>query len=115
MPEHDIVISDDSSGWGSRTWTAECRGKKFFCTAVATGNNTEQVNCKEAVGDEKGAAPAAPTASAAAPAASSQGAAAPAHGCQFDTQCKGDRVCVKGEGVDPAPTTPPTAAPAPAQ
>jgi hypothetical protein len=22
-------------------------------------------------------------------------------GCQFDTQCKGDRVCVKGECVDP--------------
>ena len=23
-------------------------------------------------------------------------------GCQFDTQCKGDRICVKGECTDPA-------------
>jgi hypothetical protein len=28
-------------------------------------------------------------------------APAPASGCQFDTQCKGDRVCVKGECVAP--------------
>jgi len=27
-----------------------------------------------------------------------------AAGCHYDTQCKGDRVCVKGECVDPAPT-----------
>jgi hypothetical protein len=33
--------------------------------------------------------------------ASTQPTAATA-GCQFDTQCKGDRVCVKGECVEPA-------------
>jgi hypothetical protein len=33
-------------------------------------------------------------------------------GCQYDTQCKGDRVCVKGECV--APTSAPVPAPAPA-
>jgi hypothetical protein len=27
---------------------------------------------------------------------------AAADGCRFDTQCKGDRICVKGECVDPA-------------
>jgi hypothetical protein len=26
----------------------------------------------------------------------------PRAGCEFDTQCKGDRVCVKGECADPA-------------
>lgn len=112
-PQKDIVISNDSSGWGSRTWTAECHGKKFFCSAVASGNNTEQVNCKEAVADEKGPSPAA---AAAAPAVSTPAAAPVQSGCQYDAQCKGDRVCVKGECVDPAPTSPPVApasAPAP--
>jgi hypothetical protein len=30
-----------------------------------------------------------------------QTAAGQAGGCQFDTQCKADRICVKGECVDP--------------
>jgi hypothetical protein len=37
-----------------------------------------------------------------APPAASVPAGSAAGGCQFDTQCKGDRVCVKGECVDPA-------------
>ena len=34
----------------------------------------------------------------------------PSEGCQFDTQCKGDRICVAGECRDPQPSS----APAPA-
>jgi hypothetical protein len=36
-------------------------------------------------------------------------------GCHYDTQCKGDRVCVKGECVDasPAAASPSASAPAP--
>jgi hypothetical protein len=30
-------------------------------------------------------------------------ASRPAAGCQFDTQCKGQRVCVRGECMDPSP------------
>src|SRR5688500_14583045 len=115
--EKDITISDDTSGWGSRTWTAECHGKKFFCSAVATGNNTEQVSCRAAVEGEKTTAQ------------NDQGATAPvaakappeADGCNFDTQCKGERICVKGECVEPAaagsapaPAAAPAAAPSPA-
>lgn len=42
--------------------------------------------------------------------------ASPVPGCQFDTQCKGDRLCVKGACVDPgerapSPTPIPSATP----
>lgn len=40
-------------------------------------------------------------------------AAAPAEGCKFDTQCKGDRVCVAGECRDPQPSAAPAATPPP--
>lgn len=39
--------------------------------------------------------------------------AAPAAGCAKDTDCKGDRVCAKGECVEPAATAAPTAGPIP--
>jgi len=54
---------------------------------------------------EPGEGAAAPTAEAA-PAASG--------GCQFDTQCKGERVCVKGECVDQPSAAAAAPAPAPA-
>lgn len=109
--EKDITITDDTSGWGSRTWTAECHGKKFFCSAVATGNNTEQVSCRAAVEGDK---PAAQDAQSATPPVAAK-ASAEAAGCNFDTQCKGERICVKGECVEPAPAgSAPATAPPPA-
>jgi hypothetical protein len=87
--EADITITDDSTGWSSRTWTAECHGKRFFCSAIQTGKNQNQVNCEEEadqVVDSRAAPPA---------------AASTANGCQYDTQCKGDRVCVNGACVAP--------------
>jgi len=47
--EDEIKISHDESGWGSRTWVAECKGKRFFCTAVVTGKDSGQVNCRDAL------------------------------------------------------------------
>jgi hypothetical protein len=58
------------------------------------------------------AAPAAVTPAAVAPAPAKPGAAVPppGTGCQYDTQCKGERICVKSECVAPPPAAPPAAA-----
>jgi len=87
--EDDITITNDSVGWSSRTWTAECHGKRFFCSAVPTGKDQSQVNCKEEISNAD-----------AAPAGASKPKPPAAGGCQFDTQCKGDRVCVEGHCVE---------------
>lgn len=99
--EQDIAISQDEMGFGTRTWVASCHGKRFFCSAV--GGESTQVSCKEALDEQKTKQhgdsgemvrrPAAPP--PAAPAES---------GCQYDTQCKGDRVCDDGECVKPRST-----------
>jgi hypothetical protein len=114
--EQDITISNDEGGLGTRTWVATCHGKRFFCSAVAGGNGASQVSCKEEVveGREKqpgdrGEVVRRPKPSPPAESADS--------GCQFDTQCKGDRICDHGECVAPPSRTPeraPVDAPAPA-
>jgi hypothetical protein len=102
-PSEEITITDKSRGWGSVTWTASCRGNTYYCSAVSTGNDTEQIACKQAIA--KSNAPAAE--SAVASAASSGGATAPAEaatgttGCHYDAQCKGERICKAGQCVDP--------------
>ena len=83
-PEDDIAISDDNPGFGTHTWTAQCHGRTFFCSAAGRSD----ISCKE----QEAAAAAAPSA---VPAVSS--------GCQYDTQCKGDRICRNGMCVDPTP------------
>jgi len=40
----DIRVSNDEMGWGTRTWTADCGGKRYFCSAVRVGRD-DQVNC----------------------------------------------------------------------
>lgn len=46
--ESDIAITDDEMGWGTRTWTATCHGRTYFCSAHGGGkNSTSQVSCKE--------------------------------------------------------------------
>jgi hypothetical protein len=96
--EQDIVISQDEMGFGTRTWVATCHGKRFFCSAI--GGESTQVSCKEAMearrtpqhGDrgEMVRRPQTP-----------QPAAQEESGCQYDTQCKGDRICDDGECVTP--------------
>lgn len=93
-PESEIKITEDRHGWGTRTWTAECRGKRFFCSAHAAGES-EQVSCQEEASDPEKVAVADPPAAPPAPAVDSGG-------CKYDTQCKGDRICVEGACVDPA-------------
>lgn len=82
--EKDITIVDDEPGLFTRTWTAECHGKRYFCTGHGGGNNsTPQVSCKA---EEEAPRPAQPAA---------------ASGCTSDAQCKGERICRAGVCVDP--------------
>lgn len=104
-PPGAITISDERQSWGGSTWTAECNGQRYTCSAHGGGSeSTPQVSCT-------------PMGSSAVPGGSDAVASEPvAGGCQYDTQCKGDRVCEGGACVDPpseaagsaaAPATPP--------
>ena len=104
--EEDIVITNDEHGVGARTWVATCHGKSYFCTATSQ----HEISCKQAVGDEprnevsggelvrrrEAPRPVAPAVS----------------GCQFDTQCKEDRVCEDGKCISPPSKTREPAEPA---
>jgi hypothetical protein len=62
------------------------------------------------------AAPAEPSAQTRAPVPAAPApplAPGPAAGCQYDTQCKGDRVCTSGVCVDPVPAPAAPSTPAP--
>jgi hypothetical protein len=89
-PVSDITVINDSPGLNSRTWTALCNGKVYFCSGVPAGQNGMSVSCKER--EDHGA-----PSSASVPAQAQQG------GCQFDTQCKSDRVCQAGQCVEARP------------
>jgi len=41
----NIQISDDEQGWGSRTWTATCNGRRYYCSATAAGKNSSDISC----------------------------------------------------------------------
>jgi hypothetical protein len=91
-PPEQIAISDDAQTWGARTWKAECNGQTFTCSAHGGGeNSTAQVSCTPMAGSVV------PGGSDAAPPEPTE------QGCQYDTQCKGERICRAGECVDPAP------------
>ncbi|MBI2395943.1 MAG: hypothetical protein HYV09_40640 [Deltaproteobacteria bacterium] len=40
-----IEIEDDKEDWGSRTWTATCKGQRYFCSATATGRSSADISC----------------------------------------------------------------------
>jgi hypothetical protein len=42
-PEEEIAITRTSAGLGPATWTAECRGRRFFCGATATLSCTPEL------------------------------------------------------------------------
>lgn len=46
-PPDEIVIKDASMGWQTNTWTAQCRGKTFYCTYVSGYNLGNRSACKE--------------------------------------------------------------------
>jgi hypothetical protein len=90
-PAEQIHIVKDDVGWGTRTWSADCNGKIYFCSAHGGGSHsTAQVSCKEQAGAAPAMAPPGPP-------------PPPPGGCQYDAQCKGDRVCKNGSCVDPTP------------
>lgn len=77
-----ITITDDHQGWNTRSWTAECNGDLYYCMGMQG-----HVSCKQATGDEvEGNAPK-PTVKPG--------------GCDFDNQCKGERICRERKCVDP--------------
>jgi hypothetical protein len=51
---HEITIEDDTSGLGTRTWTAKCRGKTFSCSAYTTGEKDAEAHCTEMVPESGG-------------------------------------------------------------
>jgi hypothetical protein len=90
-PESEIQISNESQGMGTRTWTASCRGREFLCSEIQGGQYApSNVTCTARASGTTGQP-------------GSGVAATPGGGCEFDTQCKGDRVCRKGSCEDPSP------------
>jgi hypothetical protein len=98
-PPDEITISDKRDGAFNLVWKAQCRGRTYFCTF---GDPT---SCKEEAGSS--GAPTEP------PPEGAPADAPAAGGCQYDTQCKGDRICEQGRCVDSKVTTPMEPAPAP--
>ena len=84
-PANDISITNDEAGFAIRTWTAQCRGQTYFCSSQGRG---PQISCAPAMVPPPGVP--APT-----------GVVLKGEGCQYDTQCKGDRVCRDRLCVDP--------------
>ncbi|MBI2389252.1 MAG: hypothetical protein HYV09_06525 [Deltaproteobacteria bacterium] len=86
-PASEITITNDESGWSTRTWTAHCRGKTYYCSSHSGGGSqaTAQVSCKEAQQPASGAVE----------------SSSDVGGCKYDTQCKGERVCQNGRCVEP--------------
>jgi hypothetical protein len=76
-PADEINITDEQSHWSGKNWTAECRGELFYCTALAQDGGGAVVSCAKDRPESAGATSELP-------------------GCQYDTQCKGDRVCNAG-------------------
>lgn len=96
----EIQISNEQRNWfgGRRSWTAVCRGVTYRCTSRTTTST----------GSTSTSATATAVACIAQPVAVSPVSApfrAPT-GCSYDTQCKGNRVCHRGECVNPGRAPP---------
>ena len=96
-PPDEITITEKRDGAFNLVWKAQCRGNTYFCTF---GDPT---SCTKEAGTADAQTPTPPAAEA--PVAGG--------GCQYDTQCKGERICDAGRCVDPT-TTRTDAAPEPA-
>lgn len=46
-PTEELKITSQDVGWSTKTWTAECRGKTFYCTYMTSYNLGSGVQCKE--------------------------------------------------------------------
>lgn len=92
-PREEITVSDRHTGWNSGSWTAECRGRIYYCSGTA-GSIDCQPATEEGIGHEQQALEQT--------SGGSPGATPETSGCLYDTQCKGDRVCTQGSCVAPA-------------
>lgn len=96
----EIAVTNEHATFSARTWTATCNGREYHCSSHGGGeNSTPQVSCAPAQGMT--------TPGGTQPAPAEPGP----RGCQFDTQCKGDRICEAVQCVSPPPAA---AAPEPA-
>ncbi len=75
----EITITHDQAAVGERTWNAECAGHTYYCSAIRI-QGVLTLKCENSSGS--------PTPVA-------------AKGCQYDTQCKADRICRAGQCVAP--------------
>jgi hypothetical protein len=82
--EADISVTDDKPNGLTRTWTANCHGRTYYCSLLSLGHSID-VGCKESASSTPG---------------ESAGSSS-SRGCKYDTQCKGDRICVRGACADP--------------
>mgnify|MGYP001143672087 CR=1 FL=1 len=83
-PESEIQIFNDSATYGTRSWSARCRGRVYHCVGITASEGAPHISCKQE------------------PGSGNAHAAAPARGgCQYDAQCKGDRICESGRCVYP--------------
>lgn len=80
-----LVISNEKSGPGGRTWTAQCQDRTYACSAPKSGKNSGNASCAEQLPSD-GAGVATDTGG----------------GCTYDAQCKGDRICQDGQCVAPS-------------
>lgn len=48
-PEDEIEIRDEESGWGTRTWTATCHDRVFYCSSAPAGEHGGQYSCTAAI------------------------------------------------------------------
>jgi hypothetical protein len=45
----ELRIEDSEIGWQTDTWTANCNGKRFYCTYLSSYSLDNNVQCKEAL------------------------------------------------------------------
>lgn len=92
-PEEEIRIYNDRQGWGTRSWSARCRGRIYHCIGVSGGKySAPHISCK---GEPRSSASYSRT----------RYRRPTSAGCQYDKQCKGDRICRAGRCVDASSRT----------
>lgn len=99
-PEHEIQVTNEERGWGTYRWAATCRGRTYHCVQISSSEGAPHVSCK----GEPQPAHVAPAQPQRAPAVA---------GCQYDTQCRGERICVGGRCVYPKTQDSPATTPSP--
>lgn len=99
-PEYEITIFNDNPGFNQRSWSARCRGRVYRCIGLAGGKySAPHVSCKQDLAVRRN-----PLWTVRRPGSSAQprARARAVAGCQYDTQCKGNRICKAGHCMAPS-------------